>query len=70
MAKNRDEWVSSEEFDAEVRAIAEEEGVEFLLSLPGVWEIVAEELNNDAIQNIRDRRENEKSDAENEKAAP
>lgn len=38
-----------ERFDAAVRAIALEDGVESLLAIPGVWECVSESLNNVAI---------------------
>lgn len=38
-----------EEFDDAVRRLAEKDGVTVLLAIPGVWELVAEEYNNAAI---------------------
>lgn len=35
-----------------VRTLAEMDGTDFLLDLPGVWEIVSEYYNNDAIRLI------------------
>jgi len=44
-----------EMFDEAVREIAREEGVDILLSIPGVWELVSEHFNNDAISHIEDQ---------------
>jgi len=40
------------QFDAKVREIAIRDGVESLLAIPGVWEMVSEDLNNDAIREL------------------
>ena len=41
--------ITTEEFDEAVRKIAAKDGVESILTIPGVWEVVAEHYNNDAI---------------------
>ncbi len=41
--------ITQEDLDRAIRELAKEQGIEWALSLPGVWEIVAEDLNNDAI---------------------
>lgn len=38
-----------EKHDDAVRELARQDGVEVLLSIPGVWEIVSEYYNNDAM---------------------
>ena len=51
-----DTGVTTEEFDQAVRELALEDGVEVLLSIPGVWETISEFYNNDAIQRVVDGR--------------
>ena len=46
-------WVTTEMFDRAVREIAA--GLD-VLDIPGVWEIVAEELNNDALDLLASER--------------
>lgn len=54
------EEITDEEFDGAVREIAASDGVEAILAIPGVWEIVAEHYNNDAIDRVREIREEAK----------
>lgn len=42
-----------------VHEIARELGVDGLLSIPGLWEAVSEELNNDAIDRMREGNDDE-----------
>jgi hypothetical protein len=42
--------ITTEEFDQAVRSLAEKDGVTVLLSIDGVWELVSEFYNNDAIR--------------------
>jgi len=44
--------VTQERFDDTIRDIARSDGVDSLLAIPGVWELVAEALNNAAIDKI------------------
>lgn len=44
--------IPQEVFDKEVVRLAEEYGIGFVLGIPGVWEIVAEDLNNDVLNNL------------------
>lgn len=53
---DREEPVTTEGLDAAVREIAEEDGIEKVLAIPGVWEIVSEHYNNDAIDRVREKR--------------
>ena len=46
--------ISNEMFDEKVRELAEREGVSGLLLIPGVWELVAEDLNNDALAELEE----------------
>ena len=41
--------ITTEAFDQAVGELAQKDGVSVLLSIPGVWELVAEFYNNDAI---------------------
>jgi len=49
--------IDSEAFDNAVRELAREAGVEALLSIPGVWELVSEEFNNEAIRKCEEESE-------------
>ncbi len=51
------ERITQEELDDAIRSLAHEDGVELLLAIPGVWELVAEDLNNAAIREIEIHRE-------------
>jgi hypothetical protein len=53
------DYEKQERFDRHVRDIAHEVGVEHLLSLPGVWEIVSEAFNNDALKMLEAEEEDE-----------
>ena len=44
--------IGHEEFVAAVFELADQDGVDAVLSIPGVWEVVAEYYNNDAIDLI------------------
>lgn len=46
--KSYDE-IPQEDFDKEVIRQAEKHGVGFVLGIPGVWELVSEDLNNDVL---------------------
>jgi len=46
-------WVTDEMFDEMMETIAHERGTEYLLSLPGVHEIVSEDLNNQILDRLR-----------------
>ena len=49
--------ISTEEFDNAVRSLAHQDGIVVVLSIPGVWEHVAEFYNNAAIDKINEERE-------------
>lgn len=42
-------WVTNDLFNESVRTVARRLGVDALLDMPGVWEIVSEALNNEAL---------------------
>lgn len=44
--------ITDAQFDAKLGELANEHGVDWLLTLPGVYEIVSEELNNDIIDAV------------------
>jgi hypothetical protein len=43
-------WVTPEMFEEAVHDLARDAGWGYILGLPGVWEILAEDLNNDALE--------------------
>lgn len=47
-------------FDEITRELAHEDGVEKLLAIPGIWEVVSEHYNNDAYDRIMEEREGDK----------
>ncbi len=49
--------ITNEAFDEKVRELAKRHGIEYVLGIPGVWELVAEDLNNDAIKALEDEAE-------------
>lgn len=52
--------VTTEAFDAALIEIANELGAEHLIvSIPGVYEIVAEHLNNDVLKRLQEKRDAE-----------
>ncbi len=51
--------IDQEAFDNAVRACAHEDGVENILGLPGIWEIISEHYNNDAIKRVESEQEDE-----------
>ena len=51
--------IDPEAFNTAVWALAEEDGVENILGLPGVWEIVSEHYNNNAIRRVESEQEDE-----------
>lgn len=53
-----------ERFDRAVRELALEDGVEIVLSIPGVWEAVSEYYNNAAIDRMRDEADEPESEVE------
>lgn len=42
--------VTFDEFNANVRRLAAQDGIDNLINIPGVWEIVSEHYNNDALE--------------------
>ena len=44
--------IDTETFDNAVREIAMEAGVSAILAIPGVWELVSEEWNNEALARV------------------
>lgn len=48
-----------EKFDDAVRELARQDGVEVLLSIPGIWEIVSEYYNNDAMDLVKEDEDEE-----------
>ena len=54
--------IDQEAFDAAVRALAQEDGVANILGLPGIWEIVSEHYNNDAISRVEAEADDEEDD--------
>jgi hypothetical protein len=48
------DWITDEAFTNAVEALLADESPGSLLSIPGVWEIVSEHFNNDAIDLIRE----------------
>ena len=50
----RDAQKDQERFDDAVRELAEEDGVDSVLALPGVWEIVSEHYNNAALDRMKE----------------
>ena len=57
MAKQKWDWITSEMFQEAVHAQAADAGLEFVLGLPGVWEIISEEFNNSALEHCADEAE-------------
>jgi hypothetical protein len=55
---------TNEEFDEAVRDLAEEDGVQAVLLIPGVWELVSEYYNNEALDKIEDDRATAAEEAE------
>jgi hypothetical protein len=49
--------ITQEEFDNELAKILNETNAITLLTIPGVYELLAEEFNNVVIENIEQRRE-------------
>jgi hypothetical protein len=56
--------IDAAEFERKVRELANRDGVESLLSIPGVWELVSESLNNDAIRELESEADDEIQDEE------
>jgi hypothetical protein len=52
--KRFDAEIRAHAFDVAIRTLAHANGVDYLLSIPGVWELVAEDLNNDALAALGD----------------
>jgi len=51
-ATTEDHWqdCTQDEFDNHVRAVAHAMGTDAILDIPGVWEVVSEELNNTSLE--------------------
>ncbi len=50
----RTESITSEQMEAAIRELAQEDGVTTILDIPGVWECVSENYNNAAIDKVRE----------------
>lgn len=49
-------WVTDKMFQDMLEKIAHERGTEYLLSIPGVYELVSEDLNNDVLDRLEEER--------------
>ena len=49
--------MTDDEFNIMVRTIAIEDGADYLLDIPGIWVIVSEHYNNEAIDRVNNERE-------------
>lgn len=49
------ESITAEEFDDAVRTVAQRLGVSYLLAIPGVWELVQEDLNDAAMKLLEEK---------------
>lgn len=61
-------WVTTEMFDEELKEILSDEDPVGLLSIPGIYEILAEHFNNEVLTNLQRQREDEAYDLEEEAA--
>lgn len=59
MSKKKPKPISTEEFDAALTELLDEASTSELLSIPGIYEIVSEHFNNEAIKLALDNREEE-----------
>jgi hypothetical protein len=59
------DWITDDMFDTKLREIAEDMD---LLSIPGVYELVREHLNNDVIEELENEREDEEEEADEDSA--
>jgi len=50
-------WVTNEIFDRKLAEIVDEMGIQAVLSIPGVYEVLAEHLNNTVLEELEDERE-------------
>lgn len=51
--------ITTEEMESAIHDLAFEDGTEILLAIPGVWELVAEHYNNEAIERVLEARGDE-----------
>ncbi len=49
-------WVTNEMFDAELDDLCHDIGPVGIMSIAGVYELVKEDLNNEVLERLRDRR--------------
>lgn len=49
----KEKKVTDAEFDQAVIDLATEDGVSVIIAIPGVWELLADYYNNDAIDKVR-----------------
>ena len=50
-------WGTDEMFDNKLRRIAARLGAEYLLGIPGVYELVREDLNNEVLTKLEEERD-------------
>lgn len=62
------EWVTHEMFVEELKEILANEYAPDLLSIPGIYEVLAEHFNNEILTNLQRHREDEEYDLEEEAA--
>ena len=55
--KSKYAWVTSEMFDAKLAELLSEMSGAEILQIPGVYEVVSEELNNDALEALEKERQ-------------
>lgn len=63
-------WVTTEMFDEELNEILANEYPLELLSIPGIYEILAEHFNNEVLTNLQRHKEDEEYDLEEEQSEP
>ena len=52
MQRQNFDWIKEDQFQETVEELAIKHGWIWILSLPGVYEIIAEELNNEALEEL------------------
>jgi len=58
--------VKDEEFDEELEKIMNEQPAGNLLSIPGIYEIVSEHFNNEVLQRLKNKRDTEREEVEDD----
>lgn len=53
------DWVTTEMFDEVLEEIVEEQAAGIIITIPGIYEVLSEHFNNDVLERLKDRREEE-----------